>query len=111
MLREQCLSVRATHTRLEGRGQRLAVDVQQLVHPDQIEADHAGESRARGDQTAGLTEVPPPKRSHRHTLFGRPRQERNDLLVGARSHDRIGRVAQVAGTGAQKIRRRFAAST
>ena len=53
MLGQQRLGLGAAQAGLEGRGHRDRVDGEQPLHPDQVEADHAGVALAPGDQAAG----------------------------------------------------------
>ena len=83
VLGQQRLGLGAAQPGLEGRGHRDGVDVEQPVHPHQVEAEHAGEALARGRQPAGDRRAAA-ERHHGDVVLDRDREHRRDLVVRRR---------------------------
>ena len=109
MLGQQRLGLRAPQTGLEGRGHRDGVDGEQALHPDQVEADHAGVRRvAAGDQPADHRGAAAER--HDGDVVSRCDLEQRLHLVGVGGPDhRVGRIGEVAGAGSEQVGRRLAA--
>ena len=105
---EQRLGLGTAQARLEGRGHRGVVDRDQPLHPHQVEAEHAGEPLASGDQPTRDRRTAA-ERDHREVVLDREGEHGRDLVVGAGTYDGVGRVGQVAGPHPEQVGRGLAA--
>ena len=106
--RQQGLGLGAAQSGLEGRGHRGVVDLEQALHPDEVEGDETGEPVAAGGQTAGDRGAAA-EGDDGHPVPHRPGQDGRDVVVVAGADDGVGRVAQVAGALAEEVGCRLAA--
>ncbi len=105
---QQRLGLGTAQPGLEGRGHRHVVDLEQPLHPHQVEAEHAGEALAPGDQATGHRRTAA-ERHHGEVVLDREVEDGGDLLVPGRADDGVRGVAQVAGPGAEQVGRGLAA--
>lgn len=108
LLGQQRLGLGAAQAGLEHGGHRLVVDRDQPLHADEVERDQPGVALAPRDQAAGDRRTAT-ERHHGDVVLDGPRQHRGHVVVGARAHDDVRRVGQVAGARTQQVGRRLAA--
>ena len=88
-------------------GSRVAVietvvDVEQPLHPDQVEGEHAGVPVAAGGQAAGDAGAAA-ERDHGQVVLDREGEHGGDVVVVAGADHRVGGVVQLAGPGAEQV--------
>ena len=108
VLGQQRLGLGAAQAGLEGRGHRDGVDVDQALHPAQVEADQAGVAVAARGQAAGDRRTAA-ERHDREVVLDREREHGRDVVGTAGTDHGVGCVGQVAGPGAEQVGGRLAA--
>ena len=88
VLGQQRFGGRTAQARLEGRGHRVGVDLEQLVEAHQVEGHDAGVPLTTRDQSTHHGGAAA-ERDQRHVPLDRPGDQGRDLVVGAGAHDRV----------------------
>ena len=105
---KQGLGLGPAEAGLEGRGHRDQVDSHEPVEAGEVEADQAGVPLTPSGQAARHTGAAA-EGHDRDVVLDRRGQDRCHLVVAARPDDCVGRVVEVAGTGAEQVGGRLAA--
>jgi hypothetical protein len=108
MLGEQRLGLGPAQARLEGDSHRDRIDVEQPLHPDQVEGQDTGVAVAAGGQAAGDAGAAT-ERDHGQVVLDREGEHRRHVVVVAGSNHRVGSVVQLSGAGAEQVGRGLAA--
>jgi hypothetical protein len=95
-LAEQRLGLGAAQACLERRHSRDLVELEQPIQSPDIQGDRGGEALAARRQAADDRRAAA-ERDDRDSLLRAHPQHGQNLVVGARKHDRIGRVGGVTG--------------